>query len=144
MAIVVVVGDSALAIRVRHLLPNFKVVGPDADPDLADPITSLEPIRSLVESGSGPDAVVCSAHPGFTLLGQVPHLSPTRCFVDASGSIWPPETVRWMAEATGMTVLPATESLPALLLGRSSPGGTPPARETALSLEPAPLPVAAG
>lgn len=135
--IVVVVGDPGLAVEVRRLMPTFRVVGQDSDPDFGDPVTSLEPIRSLLESGSGPDAVVCAAQPGFNLIGQLPHLSPTRCFVSPSGSIWPPETVRWMAESTGMTVLPSPEALPALLLGRSAPGG---ARETGLTVDPNPLP----
>ncbi len=137
MGQVVVVGGAELAERVRRLLPNFEVLGHDSEPELEDPVTALETVRSLLDSGSGPDSLVCSALPGFALLGQVPRLSPSRCFVTPEGSVWPGETVRWMAEAVGMIVLPALEALPAMLLGRS---GTPlPApRGLTAVVEPAP------
>lgn len=136
MGQVVVVGGAELAERVRRLLPNFEVLGPDSEPLLEDPVTGLETVRSLVDSGAGPDSVVCAALPGFALFGQVPRLSPTRCFISPEGSVWPAETVRWMAEAVGMTVLPALEALPALLLGRSGPPLPPPRGLTAV-VEPA-------
>ena len=137
MGQVVVVGGSELAERVRRLLPNFDVIGPDSEPELEDPVTSVEAVRSLLDSGSGPDSLVCSALPGFALLGQLSRLSPSRCFVIPEGSAWPEETVRWMAEAVGMVVLPALETLPAMLLGRSGPP-LPPPRELTAVVEAAP------
>lgn len=122
MGYIVVVGDGKLEASVRALLPNYQVLGPSTDPDLADPVTSLEPIRTLVEAGRAPDAVVTTSIPGFTVLGQVPHLSPTRCYVQSEESIWPAQTVRWLTEATGMAVLAGPEALPALILGRSTAG----------------------
>ena len=139
MGQVVVVGSAELAERVRRLLPNFDVLGPDSEPELEDPVTSLETVRSLLDSGSSPDSLVCSALPGFALLGQVPRLSPSRCFVTTEGSAWPGETVRWMAEAVGMIVLPGLEALPAMLLGRSGPPPSPPRGLTAV-VETAPAP----
>lgn len=127
MNLVVVVGDGELETAVRALLPNYQVLGGSTDPDLSDPVTSLEPIRTLVEAGRPPDAVVTTAVPGFTVLGQVPHLSPTRCFVHAEDTIWPTQTVRWLTEATGMALLPGPEALPALILGRSTAGDGGPA-----------------
>lgn len=122
MGYIVVVGDGKLEASVRSLLPNYQVLGPSTDPDLADPVTSLEPIRTLVDAGRAPDAVVTTSIPGFTVLGQVPHLSPTRCYVQSEESIWPAPTVRWLTEATGMALLASPEALPALILGRSTAG----------------------
>jgi len=115
---VVVVGDVELVERARRLLPNFEVRGVTEDPELGDPITSLAVVRSLIESGHSPDAVVCAGVPGFTLLSQLPHFSASRCFVHPGSTIWPPATLQWMAEATGMTLIPNLEALPVALLGR--------------------------
>jgi hypothetical protein len=118
---IVVVGDSELLQRARQLLPGFQVIGVTDEPDLGDPASSLGVIRALIETGRPPDSVVCAGVPGFTLLGQLHHYSAGRCFVDPAGSIWPPNTLRWIAEAAGMAVLPSLEAIPAALLGRAGP-----------------------
>jgi len=115
---VVVVGDVELLQRARRLLPSFEIRGVTDEPKLGDPITSLAVIRSLIESGHSPDAVVCAGGPGFTLLSQLPHFSASRCFVHPGATIWPPATLQWMAEATGMTLIANLEALPVALLGR--------------------------
>ncbi|MHB1575430.1 MAG: hypothetical protein ACYCX9_02800 [Candidatus Dormibacteria bacterium] len=116
---VVVVGDAELQRRTHQLLPNFQVIGIAEDPDFGDPITSVAPLRSLIESSDPPDAVVCSASPGFTALSQLAHFPPNRCFIHPSSPVgWPMETMRWMAEATGMALLPNLEALPAAILAR--------------------------
>jgi hypothetical protein len=120
---IVVVGDSELLQRARQLLPGFQVIGITDEPDLGDPASSLGLIRALIETGRAPDAVICAGVPSFTLLGQLHHYSAGRCFVDAAGSIWPPNTLRWIAEAAGMAVLPSLEAIPAALLGRAGPPG---------------------
>ena len=114
----VVVGDVELLQRARQLLPSFEVRGVSDDPDLGDPITSLAVIRSMIERGHSPDAVICAGGPGFTLLSQLPHFSASRCFVHPGATIWPPATLQWMAEATGMTLIANLEALPVALLGR--------------------------
>jgi hypothetical protein len=120
---IVVVGDSELLQRARQLLPGFQVIGVTDEPDLGDPASSLGVIRALIETGRAPDAVVCAAVPSFTLLGQLHHYSAGRCFVDPTGSIWPPNTLRWIVEGAGMAVLPSLEAIPAALLGRAGPPG---------------------
>ncbi|MDA8332952.1 MAG: hypothetical protein M0027_17420 [Candidatus Dormibacteraeota bacterium] len=121
MSLVVVVGDQDLYQRTRQLLPNFQVIGLVDEPELADPVTSVGPIRSLIDSTNTPDAVVSGGSPGFTVLSQIAQLSPSRCYVypgEAAG--WPPDTLRWIAEATGMSLLPQLESLPAAILARGA------------------------
>jgi hypothetical protein len=119
MSEVIVVGDAELQRRIRQLLPNFQVVGVAEDPDYGDPITSVALLRSLIERSDPPDAVVCSGSPGFTVLSQLPHFPPNRCYIHPSSpAAWPVETMRWMAEATGMALLPNLESLPAAILAR--------------------------
>lgn len=119
MGAVIVVGDAELQRRTRQLLPNFEVLGVAEDPDYGDPITSVARLRSLIERADPPDAVVCSGSPGFTVLGQLPHFPANRCFIHpGNASNWPLETLGWMAEATGMVLLPNLESLPAAILAR--------------------------
>ncbi|MHB8555345.1 MAG: hypothetical protein ACYDCB_06770, partial [Candidatus Dormibacteria bacterium] len=115
---VVVVGDAELVQRARQLLPSFEIMGVTERPELGDPVTSLATIRHLIEGGHAPDAVVFAAVPGFTLLSQLPHFSASRCFVHPGATIWPAATLRWMIEATGMTLIPSLEALPVALLGR--------------------------
>jgi|GEM_PF-4543026 hypothetical protein len=132
MSVVVVVGDQDLYQRTRQLLPNFQVIGLVDEPELADPVTSVGPIRSLVDSTNTPDAVICGGSPGFTVLSQISQLSPSRCYVYPSESAgWPSDTLRWIAEATGMSLLPHLESLPAAILARGAVPAGP--VETALS-----------
>jgi hypothetical protein len=134
----VVVGDSELLQRARKLLPGFQVIGVTDEPALGEPASSVGVIRALIETGRAPDAVVSSGVPGFTLLGQLHHYSAGRCFVDPAGSIWPPSTLRWIAEAAGMAVLPSLEAVPAALLGRAGPpGGASDTKGLTSPLEPA-------
>lgn len=118
MLSLVVVGDAELLQHARRLLPNFEIRGIADNPELSDPITSLAVIRGLIEGGHSPDAVVCAGVPGFTLLSQLPHYSASRCFVHPGATIWPPATLQWITEATGMTLIPNLEALPVALLGR--------------------------
>ncbi|MHB1501061.1 MAG: hypothetical protein ACYCYK_07840 [Candidatus Dormibacteria bacterium] len=122
MSAVVVVGDAELELSTRQLLPNYQVMGIGQDPELGDPITSVAVLRALIETANPPDAVVCGGAPGFTILSQLPHFPPSRCYVcPGSSAGWPAETMRWIAEATGMTLLPQLESLPAAILARGAP-----------------------
>jgi hypothetical protein len=118
---IVVVGDSELFQRARHVLSGFRVIGVTDDPGLGDPASGVGVIRGLIETGHPPDAVVCAGVPSFTLLGQIHHYSAGKCFVDPTGAIWPPNTLQWIAEAAGMTVLSSLEAVPAVLLGRAGP-----------------------
>ncbi len=142
------VGDAELQRRTHQLLPNFQVIGVAEDPDYGDPITSVALLRALIERSEPPDAVVCSGGPGFTVLSQLPHFPPSRCYIHPSSpAAWPLDTMRWMAEATGMALLPNLESLPAAILARGmqathKPAETAAAPPTKPASAPTPAPAA--
>lgn len=144
MSSVVVVGDPDFVLRTRQLLPNFQVLGITDDAELGDPVTSITTIRRLIETSRPPEAVVCSGAPGFTLLSQLTHFSASRCFVcptPAAG--WPPATLQWITEATGMTLISSLDSLPAAMLGRgtvSPAGASDPPGQASTALAPAAQP----
>jgi len=146
MSSVVVVGDSDFALRTRQLLPNFQVLGVTDDAELGDPVTSVTTIRRLIESARPPEAVVCSGAPGFTLLSQLAHFSASKCFVcPTSVAGWPQATLQWITEATGMTLIPSLDSLPAAMLGRGTLAATGQSDTPGLAGQapPAPPPAAA-
>jgi hypothetical protein len=125
----VVVGEASLARRATELVPSFQVVGSEDDLELADPSTGLVRIGAMLEGGRTLTAILCSGGPGFTLLSQIRHFPPNRCYVFPGESPWPLPTLQCLVEAAGMTLLQNLESLPVALGGRTVEGVRRPGRE---------------
>jgi hypothetical protein len=118
----IVVGEASLARRAAELVPSFQVVGSEEDLELADPSTGLVRIGAMLEGGRTPAAVLCSGGLGFSLLSQIRHFPPNRCYVFPGESPWPLPTLQCLVEAAGMTLLQNLESLPVALGGRTVEG----------------------